>query len=150
MTKRRELPRYEGCFVCGDPSINPRSLELRSYAEEGMVKALFRPQREHAGYPGMVHGGILVSVLDEISIWAASLAAESFCVTREFRTKFRKPARPGEELSLEAQVTKQHGRLLTVEAKATNLKGEEVACSVGRFFPAFPEEWQKRVKQSLR
>lgn len=148
MAKRSELPRYEGCFVCGDPSSNPSSLQLRSYLEDGEVKAVFVPRVEQAGYPGIVHGGILVSLLDEVSIWAASIAADCFCVTREFKVRFLKPARPGDRLSLAAKVT-GYGRLLTVEAVIENAQGERIARSIGRFFPAFKEEWEKRVKRNL-
>ncbi len=144
MSTRRELPRYEGCFVCGDPAVNPRSLQLRSYAEDGEVKAEFMPQAEHAGYPDIVHGGILASLLDEVSIWAASLSAQSFCVTRELTTKFLKPVRPGERLFLAAKVI-ERGRLLTVEARIENAQGEAMARSMGRFFPAFKEEWERQV-----
>jgi uncharacterized protein (TIGR00369 family) len=148
MSKRRDLPRYEGCFVCGDPAVNRCSLELRVYWEDGEVKAVFVPGEEHLGYPGIVHGGILVSLLDEVSIWAASIAAQCFCVTRELRTKFLVPARPGESLSLVARVT-ERGQLLTVEATMENSRGEAIARSTGRFFPAFKEEWEQRVKRYL-
>ena len=148
MSKQIELPRYEGCFVCGDPAVNPASLQVHSYFEDGVVKAIFVPKSEHGGYPGIVHGGILVSLLDEISIWAASIAARSFCVTREFTTKFVKTARLGEELSLKARVT-EHGRLLTVEARIENSQGKIITRSGGRFYPAFKEEWEKRVKWDL-
>ena len=59
MSKRIELPRYERCFVCGEPAVNSKSLKLRSYLEDGEVKAVFVPQAEHVGYPEIVHGGIL-------------------------------------------------------------------------------------------
>lgn len=145
MAKRIELPRYEGCFVCGDPATNPQSLQLHSYLEDGQVKAVFVPEAEHAGYPDIVHGGILVSLLDEVSIWAASIAADCFCVTREFKVKFLRAARPGETLSLAAHVTEK-GRLLTVEAVIEDDQGEMIARGTGRFFPAFKEEWEQQVK----
>ncbi len=123
-------------------------MQLRCYLEDGEVKADFVPRVEHAGYPDIVHGGILVSLLDEISIWAASIAADCFCVTREFKVKFFKPARPGDRLSLAAKVT-ERGRLLAVQAVIKNAQGDVIARSVGRFFPAFKEEWEQRVKQNL-
>ncbi len=145
-----ELPRYEGCFVCGDPARNPHSLQLRSALdpESGTVTATFTPEEAHAGYPEIVHGGIVTALLDEVSIWAASYAAQSFCVTRELRVKFLKPARPGETLQLAAHVVEKK-RMIAVEAVAQNAQGELVARSVGKFFPAFPEEWQRRVPRVL-
>jgi uncharacterized protein (TIGR00369 family) len=145
MKSHVELPRFEGCFVCGDPAINPHSLQLHSYFEDGEVKAVFTPKSEHIGYPEIIHGGVLASLLDEVSIWAASAAAQAFCVTRELKTKFLKPARPGEALSLTAKVVGK-GKLLTVKALIENPQREVIARSVGRFFPAFEDEWERRVK----
>lgn len=143
-----ELPRYETCFVCGDPARNPHSLRLRSYLdpESGLVSAAFTPREGQEGYPGVVHGGILTSLLDEVSIWAASYAARSFCVTRELRTKFFRAARPGAPLRLSARVTEHRQRLITVVGTIENAAGEAVARSVGRFVPAYPEEWKRRVR----
>lgn len=141
-----ELPRYKSCFVCGDPARNPQSLGLRSRLdpESGAVTAVFTPKEHHVGYPDVVHGGILTALLDEVSIWAASFRAEAFCVTRELRVKFAQAARPGEPLQLRAEVTEYHPRMITVQASALRAgEGEErvVARSLGRFYPAFPEEW---------
>ncbi len=144
---RIELPRYETCFVCGDPARNPHSLQLRLYLdpESGLVSAAFTPREGHEGYPDVVHGGILASLLDEVSIWAASYAARSFCVTRELRTRFLKAARPGAPLHLSARVSERRGELITVAGTIETAAGEAVARSVGSFFPAYPDEWAERV-----
>lgn len=139
-----ELPRYKSCFVCGDPDLNPQSLGLRSHLdpESGLVTAVFVPQEHHVGYPDVVHGGILTSLLDEVSIWAASIRAEAFCVTRELRVKFAQAARPGEPLRLRAEVTEFHPPMITVQASIVRENGSGiVARSLGKFYPAFPEEW---------
>ncbi len=39
--------------------------------------------------------------------------------------------------------------MITVEAIVQNAQGEIVARSVGRFFPAFPEEWRRRAPKVL-
>jgi uncharacterized protein (TIGR00369 family) len=143
-----ELPRYETCFVCGDPARNPHSLELRLYLdpESGLVSAAFTPREGHEGYPDVVHGGILTSLLDEVSLWAASYAARSFCVTRELRTKFLQAAPLGAPLRVYARVTEHRRKLITAAGTIENVAGEAVARSVGRFFPAYPDEWAKRVR----
>ncbi len=140
------LPRFEGCTVCGDPSVNPKSLDLQCYYQDGVVTATFTPGDDEAGFPNTVHGGVLTSLLDEVSVWASSMAAEAFCVTRDLRTKYVKPARPGVPLSLEARVADEE-RLITVEARALDLDGDLVARSTGRFYPAFDEEWERIVRR---
>ena len=142
------LPRFDGCTVCGDPSVNPKSLDLQCYLQDGRVTATFTPSADEAGFPGTIHGGVLTSLLDEVSVWAASIVADAFCVTRELRTQYRNPARPGVPLSLAARVT-DDGRLITVEAEALTPDREVVARSTGRFYPAFQDEWDRRVKSQL-
>jgi len=139
------LPRFDNCMVCGDPEVNPKSLDLQCYLHDGVVTATFTPSEHQAGFPGTIHGGVLTSLLDEVSVWAASWAADAFCVTRDLRTKYLKPARPDEPLSLEAEVA-NHDRLITVEARALDADRETVSHSTGRFYPAFHEEWERIVK----
>ena len=51
------------CLFCG--SLNPRSLHLEFEAsEDGGVKAIYTAPPELQGYDGIVHGGILASLLD--------------------------------------------------------------------------------------
>jgi len=142
------LPRFEGCTVCGDPDVNPKSLDLQCHYHDGIVTATFTPSDDEAGFPGTIHGGVLTSLLDEVSVWASSIAADAFCVTRELRTKYLQPARPGVPLALDARVT-DHDRLITVEARALDPEGELIAQSTGRFYPAFVEQWERRLEGQI-
>ncbi len=57
-------PNSRMCFVCGVE--NPIGLKLAFYTDqEGRCVARFRPKREHKGYPGQLHGGIVSTLLDE-------------------------------------------------------------------------------------
>lgn len=138
-----ELPRYPGCFVCGDGRENPAALGLRCFFEDGVVQASFVPREQHAGYPGIVHGGILASLLDEASIWAASMAAQALCVTRSLEVEYLRPARVGEPLEIRAWVVGQEGRTLCVQAKVEGPTGVVLARSQGSFFPRFRREWTR-------
>ncbi|HAF70828.1 TPA: PaaI family thioesterase [Candidatus Acetothermia bacterium] len=146
----KELPRYPGCFVCGNRKENPLALGLSFVLEDGMVRAPFTPQREHAGYPGIVHGGIITSLLDEASIWAASAAAQAFCVTHSLKVKFLRPARVGEPLTVLAQMEGRQGRLLLVRARVETGEGQVLAQSQGSFLPRFRREWIRLVGPSER
>src|SRR5437879_8576497 len=56
-------PLYEDCFVCG--RANPIGLHISFFSEGEMVRSEFVADLRHKGYPGLVHGGILYTVLDE-------------------------------------------------------------------------------------
>jgi hypothetical protein len=52
------------CFACGIE--NPIGLKLAFYTDqEGHCVARFRPNPEHQGYPGHLHGGLISTLLAE-------------------------------------------------------------------------------------
>ena len=57
------------CFGCG--ADNPWGLHLIFFAEpDGAVYSHWTPELNHQGYDGMVHGGIISTVFDEVMAWA--------------------------------------------------------------------------------
>ena len=64
---------------------------------------LMRPQ--HSNFAQNVHGGTLLSLMDEVAYMCAAKYAESYCVTAAIdRVEFASPVRVGEEVTLEAAV----------------------------------------------
>jgi acyl-coenzyme A thioesterase PaaI-like protein len=54
------------CFACGDA--NPIGLQLGDIRREGdEVHATLHPRPEYQGYPGVLHGGLSATALDEAS-----------------------------------------------------------------------------------
>jgi hypothetical protein len=61
------------CFGCG--ADNPWGLHLIFFAEPGgAVYSHWTPQVNHQGYDGMVHGGIISTVFDEVMAWSVTNA----------------------------------------------------------------------------
>jgi hypothetical protein len=54
---------YQQCFVCGQR--NPCGLRLRFRQDGARVVADFTGDVAHQGFPGVLHGGVLASILDE-------------------------------------------------------------------------------------
>ncbi len=59
-----------GCFGCG--RLNLHGLRLRFVQEGDGVRAPFTPRLVDEGYGGVVHGGIVATLLDEAMAWACS------------------------------------------------------------------------------
>ena len=60
----RQLPSIRSCYVCGRE--NPVSLRMTFYLQDnGEVTADVVVPEAYAGYPGMVHGGNIVAMMDE-------------------------------------------------------------------------------------
>lgn len=59
------------CFVCG--AQNPIGLHLDFWMDGDRVWTDFTPGVAHQGYPGVMHGGLLATILDETMGRAAAL-----------------------------------------------------------------------------
>ncbi len=67
------------------------------------ISQLMRPQ--HGNYAGNVHGGVLLSLMDEAAYLCASRFAEAYCVTVAVdHVEFRSPVRVGDMVTLRAAV----------------------------------------------
>ena len=67
----KPLPHTYSCFVCGES--NAAGLKLRFETDGRIVRTRFHPRPEHAGFKGVVHGGIIATVLDEVMVWACAV-----------------------------------------------------------------------------
>ena len=104
-----QLPYTRNCFVCGVH--NPHGLHLRFRREGEEVLADFTPQPEHAGFRGIVHGGVLATVLDEAMFWAAASTMKRFCLAAELNVRFVNKVMVGQKLTIVARLKLNRGRL---------------------------------------
>jgi len=103
------------CFGCG--ADNPWGLHLIFFAEpSGAVFTEWTPALNHQGYDGMVHGGIISTVFDEVMAWAATHAG-IWAVTGRLSAAYRKPVEIGVPTIARAEVGDITSR--TAEVKAT-------------------------------
>lgn len=77
------------CYGCGDD--NPIGLGLVFTPEPPGVTAEFRPRPEHCGAPGLVHGGVLATALDETMAALGYVLDGAHCVTATLELKYRVP-----------------------------------------------------------
>jgi uncharacterized protein (TIGR00369 family) len=134
-----ELPHTAGCLVCGRQ--NPHGLMLSLHVEEstGVVSVTFTPRPEHIGFEGIVHGGVLATVLDEAMVWAATWAGKRFCVAGEITVRFRKSAGVGRALRAEVKVESNRARLIQTAGAVTDDRGEVIAEATGKYVPVAPD-----------
>lgn len=103
------LPWTKSCFVCGEQ--NPRGLQLRSRIENGKIVLDYTTRAEDVGYRHIVHGGIAMTLLDEVMTWAAIVETGKMCVAAEMSTRLKEPIEVGASLRIEANVTKANRRV---------------------------------------
>lgn len=99
---------FAECFGCGPD--HPRGMHMLMTAGEGLeVTATFVVTKEHQGAPGLAHGGVLVTALDD-TLGALNWLLGVPAVTARLDTSFRRPVPVGAVLHLHAQITGVLGR----------------------------------------
>lgn len=130
----QELPHTRSCFVCGES--NPLGLHLRFRSDGRVVETRFTPKSEHAGFKGVVHGGIIATVLDEIMVWAGAVQTRRFGFCAEMNVRFLHPLSPGEEILVRAElVLNRRDRIYETKAAMTAPSGRLVAEATGKYVP---------------
>jgi uncharacterized protein (TIGR00369 family) len=128
------LPHTHSCFVCGES--NSIGLNLRFQTDGKQVATRFTPRPGHIGFKQVVHGGILATVLDEIMVWACVVQTRRFAFCAEMKVRFLKPARPNEELAVQAELTaNRRNKIYEAKAELRNPDGELVAAATGKYLP---------------
>jgi len=140
------LPGYKECFVCGKE--NPFGLKITFFKDQKEVKAEFIPESKHQGFRGIVHGGILFSILDEIMGRTAIITKGVMTLTVEINIKYRKKAPTGKKIIFTAQMIKDLGRMIEAQAQARLEDGTLLTEARGRFI-VLPPEMQKEVEKYL-
>ena len=121
------------CFVCGEN--NPVGLKLKMKVDEarGESSSEVAFPAHFQGWAGVVHGGLLATVLDEALIYAAG--AKGFkCVTGEVTVRYVKPASTGAAYSLKGRFVEDKGRIVLAESFLYDAEGREVARATGKLF----------------
>ena len=100
------------CFACG--AQNPFGLKLVFEEEDDTYITHFTGQPQHQGYDGIMHGGIVSTLLDEIM--ARYLYAKGMnAVTARLEVRYLKPTPIGTPLLIKGRITKQKSRLYETE-----------------------------------
>lgn len=101
-------PHYDLCFGCGPQRAD--GLQLTAVAGEGLtVDARFTVRPVHQGGPGLAHGGLLTTAMDE-TLGTLNWLLHAPAVTGRLETDFVRPVPVDTELHIHAWVTGVHGR----------------------------------------
>ncbi len=105
---------YRWCFGCG--ADHPTGLHLQITAGEGLrVSGRFMASEHHQGAPGLAHGGVLTTALDEI-LGSLNWLLAGPAVTARIEVDFRRPVPVGETLVIDGEVVGVKGRKVFTRA----------------------------------
>jgi uncharacterized protein (TIGR00369 family) len=122
---------YDMCFACGKN--NPISLGLKfRQTDQNKVVAEFIPGLNHQGYDGIMHGGLVTTLLDEAMV-TAIIKEGIEAVTAAINVRFKNPVPIGEKLTVIGYITGNKSRLITTAGYIENSRGEIVATAEAKF-----------------
>jgi len=139
---RHSLPRTRGCYVCGKD--NPAGLRLQMEAVDGRVVGMWDASAVYAGYGNLLHGGLMMTLLDEVMTWAAILHARQPCVAGEITTRFLLPAPVEQTYQVVGWVERARSRLLITKGELRDPQGHVIAAAEGRYVPVSAERARLR------
>ncbi len=119
-----DTERIDKCFGCGRN--NPIGLKLRFQWDGQAARAEFTPTEHYQGWAGIVHGGIIICMLDEAISYAAFFNGMS-CVTATVQARLKRPALIGEPLIITGSITRKTKRLTEAKADICLKDGTPVA-----------------------
>ncbi len=145
---KAHLPTYDGCLLCGRKEVNPSALNLRFQTTDGGVEGYYVPDSRQEGFKGIVHGGVLCALLDEVIGWAAAVERKRYFVTAELTVRFLRPLPVGTAVTVRGRVREHLYRLSTAEGEIVDESGNMYAKATGKFM-MMPENEAGRVHEYL-
>lgn len=138
------------CLICGLE--NPIGLHLHIYeTEPGVVETTYTAPEHFQGYPGVLHGGIVAALIDEIS-GRAHMGSDPnnprFMFTGKLEVKYRKNVPVGKPLKIIGRAGKSKSRSAEAWAGIFDAETNELLAEGNTLSINVPEEQFDKSKLS--
>jgi uncharacterized protein (TIGR00369 family) len=121
------------CFGCG--ANNPIGMKLKFSRDGDWLRTEFVPDKMHQGWPGLLHGGILGCLLDEVMSNAAYFSGNT-CLTASINIRLRQPVSVEERLVVTARIVRHRKKLIETEGRVCLEDGTIIAEGTAKQFVA--------------
>ncbi len=135
-------PNSKYCFICGME--NPVGLHLHIYeTTPGEVVSRYIAPEHFQGYPGVLHGGIVAAILDELS-GRAHMGSDPlnprFMFTARLEVKYRKNVPIGRQLKIIGRAGKSRAKSAEAWAGIYDAETDELLAEGNTLLINVPEE----------
>lgn len=121
----------EYCFACGEE--NPFGLHLKFEMEDDSLVAKKIVPREFQGYSGIVHGGIVTTLLDEAMSKFIQKKFHEQALTGRLEIRYRNPTPTEQELKISAWQESQRRNIIAMKSKIETADGIVTAEATAKF-----------------
>ena len=144
---RIPLAFYRNAFCCGKE--NDRGLHANFFIEGDEVRGEYSPTQNLCGYPHIVHGGILATLVDEAMFWAATRANKKFCYAVSVNVRYKQPVPVGEKILICAREKERIRNIVVIEGTIMNKERKVLVKSEGKYFP-FTDEQDAQARKDMQ
>lgn len=95
------------------------------------VELEFTAEERFEGWHGVVHGGIVCTILDELMVWACTNQGYE-SMTAAIEVRFRQPLLVGQKVKGLGRVVRERGRLVQTESRLVDTAGNLIAEATGK------------------
>ena len=129
----KDDPEIYQCFGCSP--FNEFGLHLEFWDDGEELASIWNPRPILQSYPGIVHGGIQSTLMDEIGGWVVYVKCGTVGVTAEMKVRFRQPLRIDQgEITIRARLVEQNKRIANIHARLIDSTGKICADAEMRYF----------------
>jgi uncharacterized protein (TIGR00369 family) len=132
------VPRFElaahNCFGCG--TLNANGLQVVHHIEVGRSWTELMLDRRFEGWQGVIHGGILCTILDEVMAWAL-VGQDMWGLTARMSVEFKRPVEVGRRIRAIGEVFRARRRVIETTGQIVDLdSGAILATATGVYVAA--------------
>ena len=122
------------CFACGELNEHGLHLDLHVGGERCWTELTLEDRFQ--GWDGIVHGGIVCTILDEVMAWSLA-STDNWGLTARMSVDFRRPVRLGRGIRGEGWVTTNRRRIIETAARLVDAEtGDVLATATGTYVAA--------------
>ena len=131
------------CFACG--SLNAQGMQLELHVEPGRCWTELALEPRLEGWEGIAHGGILVTILDDVMAWAL-VGEDNWGLTARRSVDFKRPAQVGQPLRADGWITRTRRRLVETAGQVVDAESGALLATATAVYVAAGEERKRELQ----
>ena len=114
------------CFGCAPE--NPIGLHMEFFEDGDDILCFWRPQEHFQGWIGVLHGGIISTLIDETAGWVVMRKIQAAGMTARLNVSFHKALHSDEvQITIRAKIQDRRRNVVTIHVTVENAHNEVCA-----------------------
>lgn len=122
---------YLKCFACG--ADNKIGLKLKFTYNNEVAESIFSLNSDYCGYPNIIHGGIVATILDE-AMAKVIINTGIEAVTHDMNVIYKKSLHPNTKYKVIAEILEVKRRIIKSKSTISDMDGKLIASAEARYF----------------